>query len=88
MPLRRRSSNGSETFAKRFVQVLLNLTVFDLLRPRNDLRQPLPFNDCCDPVAVQLLHWNSHTLHAVQRKYILRFILRRRHNYKPIGQPV
>jgi hypothetical protein len=38
----------------------------------NDLRQPFPFNGGRDSVVVQLLHWNSYTLHGMQHKYILR----------------
>jgi hypothetical protein len=72
MPLRRRSSNGSETFAKRFVQYGLTLrysTFFD----SDDFSQPLSLDCGRYPVVVQLLHRNSYTLHAMQHKYILRF---------------
>jgi hypothetical protein len=40
---------------------------------RNDLRQPLALDGCRDPFVGSFLHWNSHTLHAMQHKYILRF---------------
>lgn len=53
--------------------VRLDLAVFDLLRALDDLRQPLALDCRRNPVAVQLLHRNSHTLHAMQHKYILRF---------------
>jgi len=72
MPLRRCSSNGSETFAKRFVQYGLTLR-YSIFFDSDDFSQPLSLDRGRYPVVVQLLHRNSYTLHAMQHKYILRF---------------
>jgi putative SOS response-associated peptidase YedK len=68
MPLKNRSSKGTETFAKRFVEygLIWRYSIF-LLASRDDPRQPLAFNRCRYPFV------NSHTFFPVVMREAVRF---------------